>query len=176
MNNNFYIAYIDEIRNKLNILHKHLFNISIHTIEVTNSNEPNKHKDDTMALQNLLWKQKVSEYRDTQKKINRNINYTPKEYTIIDNEDELLESIKKESYKTTWNRLDTFQKKEKVREFIEEKKNKIQEHDYKLILDSLQDIIKKGNSKKIVYNNIDSIQSIWCIHYNNEQDVYTFHL
>lgn len=176
MNDDFYLHYIDTVKDKINKMNETLFDTTIEKKSYSNSTVTSSHKDDTMALQNLIWQQQVAQYRDTQKKINRNINYTKQEFNVIDDEEALMETIKKESYKKTWNRLDTFQKKEKVREFIEEKKNKIQEYEYKLILDSLQDIIKKGNSKKIVYNNKDSIQSIWCIIHNKDEDTYSFQL
>ena len=176
MNNEFYTNYIDNLKDKLNLLQNKLFNVSLQEKKYTNSVQPSKHRDDTMALNNLLWKQKVSEYRATQKKINSNINYTPKEYNIIDNEEDLLDTIKKESYKTTWNRLDNYQKKEKIMEFVFEKKTKLGEDNLKRVQISIQDIIKKGNSKKIVYDNISSIQSIWCIPYDKDTDTFSFNL
>lgn len=176
MDSKFYSNYIDELRHKLNTLQHTLFNTTQQQKKYTDSSEPSKHRDDTMALNNLLWKQKVSEYRYTQKKINNNINYTPKEYNVIDNEEELLETIKKESFKKSWNRLDSYQKKEKIMEFITHNKTKLSEDNYKRIQVSLQDIIKKGNSKKILYDNISAIQSIWCIPYDLTTNTYSFNL
>jgi hypothetical protein len=176
MNNEFYNTYIDTITEKINILNNTLFNISIKVAPIINSSEPAKHRDDTMALQNLLWNQQVSIYRDTKKKINRNINYIPKEYTVIDSEEVLIESIKRDRYKTTWSRLDCYQKKEKIIEFIENKKNNIHEQTYKDIISSIETIIKKSTAKKIVYDNISSIQSIWCISYDIVTNTYSFHL
>ena len=176
MNITFYSKYIDDLRHKLNTLQNRLFNTTEQKKIYTDSSEPNKHRDDTMALNNLLWKQKVSEYRDTQKKINNNINYKPKEYNVIDNEEELLETIKRESYKKSWSRLDSYQKKEKIIEFITHNKSKLSKDTYKRIEMSLQDIIKKGSSKKIVYDNISAIQSIWCIPYDSDTNMYSFNL
>jgi hypothetical protein len=197
MNDDFYIHYIDTIKDKINIYNDNKFNKETFTKKnVTkteseqqaetliktpplkkkykNSSEQQKIRDDTMQLNNLLWKQTLANYRDTQKKLNRNINYVPKEYTIIDNEDELLESIKKESYKTTWNRLDKYQKKEKITEYINDlfTKNMIIEETYNQIVQSIQDIIKKGSSKKIIYDNKSKIESIWCISFNKNDNKY----
>jgi len=191
MNDDFYTHYIDTLKDKINIFNTVQFNkdtlvetlpeTSLHlphsltlTKKYTNSSEQKTHRDDTMQLNNLLWQQKVAEYRDTQKKLNRNINYVSQEYNIIDNEDDLLESIKRESYKTTWNRLDKYQQKEKITEYVEDlfKKNMIIEENYNQILQSIQDIIKQGSSKKIIYDKKSKIESIWCISCNKNDNKY----
>ena len=95
MNNDFYIHYIDGIKDKLQTLNSSLFNVPNQTKIYTVSTEPSKHRDDSMQLNNLLWSQQLLTYRDTQKKINNNINYKPQIFTVIDDETTLIEKIKK---------------------------------------------------------------------------------
>lgn len=178
MNNDFYLNYITNIKDKIDIVHKELFNMNTQNILYVDSSISSKHRDDTMQLNNLLWKQKLSEYRDIQKKKNNNINYAPKQFNIIDDEVKLLDLINTNSYKTTWNRLDNYQKKTKIKEFIHNvyEQGKIIEEEYTKMMRSIDIIIKKCSSKKIKYDNISKITSIWCIMYNKEMDIYTFTL
>jgi|TARA_B110000211_G_scaffold5403_1_gene5920 hypothetical protein len=176
MNNELYQSYIENIKTKINQKNQTLFNITPLDKIYTNSFNPKHHKDDTMQLQNLLWKQKTIEYRKLQKKINSNKNYKEKEYTIVEDEESLLDIINKNSYKKSWNRLDMFQKKTKIKEYVEhlfaiEKINKLTKD---TILQQIPIIIKKGTGKKIQYNNIDSIESIWCITIDSISNTYTF--
>ena len=176
MNNEMYNRYIDSIQTKINQTNKKLFNTSSLDKIYTNSYNPKHHKDDTMQLQNLLWKQKTIEYRKLQKKINSNKHYKEKEYTIVDNEETLLELINKNSYKKSWNRLDMFQKKTKIKEYVEhlftiEKINKLTKD---TMLQQIPIIIKKGTGKKIQYNNIYSIESMWCIQINEVSKQYEY--
>ena len=176
MNNEMYDTYIEGIQKKIKHTNNTLFNIVPTDKTYTNSFNPKHHKDDTMQLQNLLWKQKTIEYRKIQKKINSNKNYKEKEYTIIDNEDVLLDLINKNSYKKSWSRLDSFQKKTKIKEYVEHlfTIKKINEQIKDTIITQISMIIKKGDKKKILYNNIDTIESIWCIQYNTDLDHYTY--
>ena len=178
MNNEMYNRYIDSIQTKINQTNQKIFNIDSLDKTYTNSFNPKHHKDDTMQLQNLLWKQKTIEYRKLQKKINSNKNYKEKEYTIVEDEESLLDIINKNSYKKSWNRLDMFQKKTKIKEYVEhlftiEKINKLTKD---TMLQQIPIIIKKGTGKKIQYNNIDSIESIWCITIDSISNLSLIHI
>ena len=97
MNNEMYNSYISNIQHKINQTNQTVFNTTIDNKTYTNSFNPKHHKDDTMQLQNLLWKQKTIEYRKLQKKLISNKNYKEKEYNIVDNETKLLDIINKNS-------------------------------------------------------------------------------
>jgi len=178
MNNDFYIHYIDGIKDKLQTLNSSLFNVPNQTKIYTVSTEPSKHRDDSMQLNNLLWSQQLLTYRDTQKKINNNINYKPQIFTVIDDETTLIENIKKNGYKTTWSRLKRHQKTEKLQEYIISlyQDNTITTKQYENMILHMPDIIKKGTSKKIIYDSISKIISIWCIQYDKVANTYTFTL
>ena len=150
MNNEMYNTYIEGIQTKINHTNNSLFNKTSIDKTYTNSYNPKHHKDDTMQLQNLLWKQKTIEYRKLQKKINSNKNYKEKEYNIVDNEDALFDLINKNSYKKSWNRLDMFQKKTKIKEYIEHlfTIKKINKQVKDTIVTQIPMIIKKGDKKK----------------------------
>ena len=75
MNNELYNNFIDDIQQKINHINHSLYNNIKQTKIYSNSYNPKHHKDDTMQLNNLLWKQKTIEYRKLQKKINSNKNY-----------------------------------------------------------------------------------------------------
>ena len=171
-----YDTYIENIQTKINNVNNDLYNNKHKDKIYTNSFNPKSHKDDTMQLQNLLWKQKTIEYRKLQKKINSNKNYKENEYNIVENEDALFDLITKNSYKKTWNRLDTFQKKTKIKEYIEclHTNKKLNSNHKDIIIQNIDKIIKKGNKNKIQYNNIDSIESIWCIQHNINTNLYEF--
>jgi hypothetical protein len=176
MNNELYDTYVENIRHKITNLNNILFNTTPIDKTYSNSFNPKHHKDDTMQLNNLLWKQRTLEYRKLQKKIISNSNYKEKEYNIVSNEDELLKSIEENSYKKTWNRLDLFQKKTKIKEYILDlyTNNKLSDSLKNTMISKIDSIIKKGSSKLIIYNNINSIRTIWCIQLHNETNKYIF--
>ena len=176
MNNEMYNSYISNIQHKINQTNQTVFNTTIDNKTYTNSFNPKHHKDDTMQLQNLLWKQKTIEYRKLQKKLISNKNYKEKEYNIVDNETKLLDIINKNSYKKSWNRLDNYQKKTKIKEYSEYlfTNEKINQQTKDTIMEQIPTIIKKGTGKKIQYNNINSIVSMWCIELDNITNQYRY--
>lgn len=145
-----------------NEIEKYIFNLinnteKIYKINNTNENinlieentfEKKENKLEKLSLNNLQYRFGQIEKKNNEKIYLRLLNNKKKVInTVCDNYNDI---ISLDNHNLPWNKLDKWQKKQKIRELIESKYN-----NNSLLLDFLMDMFKKGKinklSKNIIY-------------------------
>lgn len=161
MNSNF-DKDIDTLRNQIAELNKQISNES----NINNVDELPKQKvikGNTYALSQFQYRVSSLNYRRTMKK---NVDKKEENINSLDSMKELNSFISENDYKKKWNKLDNYQKKKKLVQYINQliQKNIITSEEKKNITANLMDLLKKGKlkSNNVVNYNLDNkmIESI----------------
>ena len=137
----------EDIENIISNIKK--LNESLNIDSQDNTNEvkkaPKIYGGSNYHLQQHQWKQKCIEFK---KDLKRYPNGKVTDYDVLENTANLIDIININEYKKTWTRLDNYQKKKKLTEFITElvNKDKLSIDNSKTLLLKLQILV---NNKKI---------------------------
>jgi len=155
-----YYNDIDQIRTNIAQLNNELGYKPANTTEKIKNNKGNVY-----ALNNFMYKQSSINYRKQQKD---HFNGKKIDY-IVSTEQELLSTISKNDYCKSWLRLDKYQKKVKIKEYIMYlvKNDKLDITDKESLLELLFKMVDNNqlkNKSKVKYDkDISKIMSISCL-------------
>ena len=161
MNSNF-DKDIDTLRNQIAELNKQISNES----NINNVDELPKQKvikGNAYALSQFQYRVSSLNYRRTMK---NNVDKKEENINSLDSMKELNSFISENDYKKKWNKLDNYQKKKKLVQYINQliQQNIITSEEKKNITANLMDLLKKGKlkSNNVVNYNLDNkmIESI----------------
>ena len=141
---------IDNIIIKIQKLNDSIRNPIKDTNEIIKNKQPIQNTN--YQLEQHKWKQQYLNYkRDLKKNID---NHNKPKYNNIESMEELNKFILENDYKKTWNRLDLFQKKYKLKQYIEELvENNLLLKDCKdELYINLVILLNKKSLKKVKYN------------------------
>ena len=106
----------DSVKVSVNIKDEDISNIIPVIKDKSKDKSKDTSKDKSKDTSNYIVNQ--HQYKQNYLNYKRNLNKKKHEVEVLNNTDELLLSIGQNDYKKTWNRLDNYQKKLKLKEYI----------------------------------------------------------
>lgn len=164
--NNYY-SIIDKIRENINKLNSTLIEKYPDDRIIKTVKKKKISKGNVYSLNQIQWRQKCINYRRDVKKFPDG---KVKNYDVIDNISDMEKMISNNEYKKNWGRLDKYQKKKKIKEFVNNLSKYSNEINNKLF-NKLSELVDKDIIKKTSQVEYDKetckIISIKCLELND---------